>query len=105
LADVDASDFENLLVIRDETLDDTPVYHLKGELHRGVLGDKWQEGAKMDFWIAEEDFLMRRVSFEGETTLGGGDPFFGGATGSTATIRGTMDFSDFNTPVVIEAPK
>ena len=80
----------NLVLIAEEVLDGTRVYHLIGEVLPGAFGGLEGE-LQADYWIGVEDSLLRQIIVEGEDVRG--------------TVAVDIHFSDFGTPVAIEAPE
>ena len=97
----------DLTLIGEEELDGIRVFHLKGAPPASLFGDA-SDDAEADFWIGVDDFRTRQVTASGQVSLGGGGGFglpFGGADlAGSATIVLTAKFSDYDKPVVIEAP-
>ncbi len=98
---------ESLILIGEETLDGIRVYHLKGEPPASIFGDA-QDEAEAEFWIGVDDLRTRKITAEGELSLGDsgalGLPLGGADLSDTAAITLTAKFSDYDVPVVIEAP-
>ena len=98
------NDIPNLELVGEETLDGTPVYHLKGgvsavEMEIVQLGTKFTlEGeVALDILIGIDDSLPRQVSADGSLAVSGG------AQG-TLHMAGTATFSGYGSPLDAEAP-
>lgn len=99
---------EGLTLVGEEDLDGSRVYHLKGAPPAGIFGET-SDDADADFWIGVDDLRIRQITAKGEVSFGDsgglGLPFGGADLSGFATITLTVKFSDYNEPVVIEAPK
>ena len=97
---------EGLTLVGEEDLDGIRVYHLKGAAPASIFGDA--SDAEADFWIGVDDLRIRKVTAKGEVSFGDsgglGLPFGGADLSGFATISLTVKFSDYDEPVVIEAP-
>ena len=109
LLEVGSVPVKGLALAGRETIGGAPVYRLTGTIPaESVLGEGDTAGdLQIEYWITEEDSLIRRVALEGD--LGAGDDvmFFGGSSPSpsSTTLKMTMTLSDFGSPVQIEAPQ
>ena len=102
-------DFEGLELAGVEVLQGDQVYHLTGMVPAEAFGESEGE-AQAHFWIGVQDMLFRQVRFEGELSLEGIEGALGGSVpagvlSGAATITITITFSDYDEPVVIEAPE
>ncbi len=105
---VDPLDIQELTFIREETLDDIRVYHLKGKARPGVEGPfgKAEGELQVEYWTEVESFLLRKASVEGEVAFDfAGELFAGADIGATVKMIMTMSFSDFDVPVDIQPPE
>jgi hypothetical protein len=101
-AGLEPAAIRDLTFVGEETLDGTPVYHVKGSLMTGPMQFN-EGGAKLklqgqvlfDLWIGVADHLPRRVTAEGKLTSSG-------TAAGTLTVAGSATFSEFGQPVVIE---
>lgn len=93
---------QDLTFVGEETLDGTPVYHVKGSFKTGPM--QFNEGGaklnlqgevRFDAWIGVADHLPRRMTAEGKITSSG-------TAAGTLTVTGSATFSEFGQPVVIE---
>ena len=109
LLEVGSVPVKGLALAGRETIGGAPAYRLTGTIPaESVLGEGDTAGdLQIEYWITEEDSLIRRVALEGD--LGAGDDvmFFGGSSPSpsSTTLKMTMTLSDFGSPVQIEAPQ
>ena len=96
------SDFLDLVLLGEETLDGVRVYHLSGtmspEAFGGIQGD-----LVADIWTGVEDSLVRQIAVKGVVQIEGGGLLPEG--GGNATVDMTVKFSDYGKPVSIEAPQ
>jgi len=99
----DLSDFQDLEFVGEETLDDIPVYHLKGTLPTGKVqtgpgdaGYAFEGKVQFEVWIGVADSLPRQGVAEGKLAT------WGPAEG-TIQVVGSATFSDFGQPVVAES--
>ncbi len=105
--------FEGIEIIGEDILDDgTPVLKLSIKTPEDLFGGEDNE-VKTEIWIGRDDSLIREVRVEGSVPLDenaadlmpGGSPFgSGGLTGGTADISMSFVFSQYNSPIEIEAP-
>ena len=100
---------EDLSLKGTDTIGGVPVFRVGGTVPaEPFLADDVGD-LQIEYWITEGDWLIRRVTMEGEFE-GGADilPLAGPqgpqASGST-TMQMTMTLSDFGDPVTIEAPE
>ena len=109
LLEVGSVPVEGLALAGRETIGGAPAYRLTGTIPaESVLGEGDTAGdLQIEYWITEEDSLIRRVTVQGD--LGAGDDvmFFSGSSPSptSTTLKMTMTLSDFGIPVQIEAPE
>ncbi|MEE9199426.1 MAG: LppX_LprAFG lipoprotein [Dehalococcoidia bacterium] len=86
-------------LLADETLNDTPVFHLAGTVRseelRAITGSAIEgETIEAEIWVGVEDFLVRRLTLKGRIT-----------SGEVDGITRTITLSAFDQPVTIEAPQ
>jgi hypothetical protein len=101
-AGLDPSLIRDLTLVGEETLDGTPVYHLKGSLAAGPrqvthggASVQLQGQVQFDLWIGVADSLPRLITAEGKMTSSGTVP-------GSLHVVGRATFSEFGQPVVIE---
>jgi hypothetical protein len=97
---LEPADIEGLVLVGKETLDGTPVYHLRGALSAQDVGDAFAgtEGTmQADYWIGVKDGRLRRSAVRVE--LSSSD-----AQAVTIGIEATMTYSNYGEPVAIEPP-
>jgi hypothetical protein len=102
---LDPSRLEDLVLVGEETVDDVPVYYLKGtapaeELRMGQLDlDVGMQGeVQVEYWIGVEDNLLRKATIDGELSVLGEEE-------ATMTLSATANYSGYGEPVVIEPPE
>jgi hypothetical protein len=102
-AGFELADIRDLAFVGEETLDGSPVYHLKGSLLAKPM-EMTQQGAELqlegevqfEVWIGVADSLPHLGTVKGSLTSSGAVP-------GTLTVAGTVAFSEFGQPVVAEA--
>ena len=99
------SDFLDLALVGEETLDGARVHHLRGALSPEAFGGI-QGALVADIWTGVEDSLVRQIAVEGvlQVQRDGGLLPEGGGPGNAA-VDLTVKFSDYGKPVSIEAPQ
>jgi len=100
----DFNDFDDLILLRQETVDGLKMYLVKGI----VQAEEQGEGLEISLWVDVDDFLIRKITIEGEMTLEGEDTidFFGEELlAENVTYSATVVFSEFRKPVSVEPPK
>jgi len=93
-------EFEDLVLVGEDTLDGTRVYHLRGAVSSGVLGEvlAGTEGEiRVEHWIGVEDGRLRQSVIEGELSM----PDDAGSI----DLSVTMAYSDYGQDVEIEPPE
>jgi hypothetical protein len=93
----DPAEMRDLIVVGEETLDGTPVYHLRGKASGAQLGDEMAgtEGElQLEYWIAVEDGRLRQATMEGELS----------EEGTTIGLTTTATYSGYGQVVTIEPP-
>ena len=103
-AEAGAAAVGDAVLIGEEILDGTPVYHIGGVPPPDVFGGP-QGSAKVDIWIAIEDSGILQIVTEGPVLLedlGGGLGDMG--ISGDATLNLTIKLSGYGDPVNIEAP-
>ncbi len=106
----DAFDIEGLTLVGQETLQGIRVFHLRGQPPRGLFGGDQEGEFSSDLWLGVDDFLIRRLVAEGDIPMEGVSALLGGQLGGAgltgnATMTMTIEFSNYNEPVEIEAPE
>ena len=96
----DTAELDDLVLIGEEDLEGTSVYHLRGTISTQevevAIGEA--EGVlQVDYLIGLEDWRIRQIAIEMELIEEGGDP-------EKISLTANMKFSDYNREVVIEAP-
>ncbi len=94
----DPAEIEDLTVVGEETLDGTPVYHLRGKASAEQLGDEiagTEGGLQLEYWIAVEDSRLRQLMMEGELS----------EEGTTIGLTATATYSGYGQAVTIEPPE
>ncbi len=99
---VNASDIEELALLGETTIDDTPVYHLTGRTRlpfnfEAPLGQA-EADMLMDYWIARQGLRLVRSTGEGDAVLSE-------ELGATAAISMTMRVFDYDAAIEIAAPE
>lgn len=97
-----AEDMEDLALLGEETVDDTPAYHLIGRARmpfnfEAPLGQV-EADMLVDYWIARADRRLVRSAGEGEIV-------FFGEIEATATISMTVRVFDYGAAIEIVAPE
>jgi hypothetical protein len=88
------------VVLGNEKAGGVACHHIKGEVEstclRAIFGGSVLAGlpVQAEFWVGEEDFLLRQIRLEGRLT----------ADECDGIVR-TMKLSRFNQPVLIELPR
>ena len=96
---------EEAELIGEETLNGTLVHHLRVVPPLELFGGE-ESKTQADFWIRVDDSLIHRFAAEGEVSIDELGGLLGNAgISGTADITVTIEFSDYNVPVVIEAPQ
>ncbi len=93
-------EIEDLVLVGEETLDGTRVYHLRGVVGSEVLGEALAgtEGEiRVEHWIGVEDGWLRQSVIEGELSM----PDEAG----TIELSVTITYSDYGQEVTIEPPE
>ena len=103
--DVVIAENYDVVLVGLETLDGTPVFHLRGLPPQQIFGEL-DATAQANLWVGVEDLLIRQIAAEGEIALEELGEVFGqfGLSG-TANISSTVRISGFGEPVLIEAPQ
>ena len=95
---------ERLALVGEEVMDGGRVYHLKGLLPAGALGDEAGAGEfQTDLWVGADDALVRRLTARGSIALQGGE-VAGVELEGDADVRVFLKISDFGKSVTIVAP-
>jgi hypothetical protein len=99
------ADIPNLELVGEETLDGSPVYHLKGgvsavEMEIVQLGSRFTllGEVELDILIGADDFLPRQASADGSLAVSGG------AEG-TLYVAGTAVFTEYGSGLAADAPE
>jgi formylglycine-generating enzyme required for sulfatase activity len=97
---IDPERVEDLAIVGEETVDDTPLYHLRGMASPQDMGDTFTgleaEGElQLDCWIGVEDGRLRQGAYDGELS----------SEGTTITMTANILYSDYGQTVVIEPPE
>jgi hypothetical protein len=107
IAQVGLEQLRALAYVGEETLGETPVYHLQATLSAGDLLDEEALGLvdmegefAVDYWVGVRDDLFRQAAMEGEMSVASEEEDIT----MTMAMTLTMTFSDFGVPVSIEAP-
>ena len=96
---------ESAELIGAETLNGTLVHRLRVVPPLELFGGE-ESKTQADFWIGVDDSLIRSFAAEGEVSIEELGGLLGNAgISGTADITVTIEFSDYNVPVVIEAPQ
>ena len=104
LAEAGAALAGNVILVGEELLDGTPVYHLRGVPRRAMFAESEGE-VRADLWIGVEDFLVRQFQAEGPVSLKDIDlPFGEGLVAEVVRLDITVALSEHGRPVTIVAP-
>ena len=100
----DPFELDDLILVGEETLDGSGVYHIRGKAPPKVF-DGAEGDLQADVWIGVEDSLLRQITIEGELEFEDDAGLFpGGGSAGTFTVSMTMKLSDYGEPVEIVAP-
>ena len=98
----DSSQSDDMEYIGEETLAGAPVHHLRGEyilpVDTGEPMGELETAFHADYWITVEDNLVNQVDLAGEVMM---PEDVGGSVAITMTAR----FSEYDAPIVIDAPE
>lgn len=110
LLPAEVSRYTDVRVVKDESIDGIQTQRIRVNLRAGVLGGSY-ENLFVDLWIGKDDNLIHRLTMAGETEVEAQDAagLASGALGAAdiggeAEFTMTITYSDFNRPIVIEAP-
>ena len=110
LLPAETSRYSDIQVVKDETIDGIETQHIRANLRASVLGGSY-DNLFLDIWIGKDDSLIHRLTMSGETdvdeqdTAGLASGALGAADiGGKAEFTMTIDYTNFNQPVVIEPP-
>lgn len=97
-----AEDVEDLALAGEETVDNTPTYHLTGRARQpfnfeAPLG-RAEADILVDYWVSQESLHLVRSAGEGEIA-------FSGELQATATVSMTMRLFDYDAAIEIVAPE
>ena len=94
----------DVILVGEELLDGTPVYHLRGVPPRAMFAESEGE-TRADLWIGIEDFLVRQFQAEGTVSLKDIDlPFGEGLVADVVRLDVTVTLLEHGRPVTIVAP-
>ena len=95
---------DNIELIGVETLNGVLAYRLRLVAPLALFGGS-ESQAQADFWISVDESLLLRVTAEGLVPLDEVGAVLGEAgISGIANVSIAMEFSDYNAPIVIEAP-
>lgn len=102
--------YSDIQVVKDAIIDGVQTRHIRANLRASVLGGSY-DNLFLDIWIGKDDGLTHRLIMSGETDVDEQDSAglasgaFGAADfGGKAEFTMTIDYTNFNQPVVIEPP-
>ena len=108
----DLARYQNLRIVRHETLNGIPVRRLSAELAGAHLGSHY-DSLFVEIWVGISDALIRRYTLAGETSAdagddaglsGGGLPLAAGDLGGGAELALSVTYTGFGERVDIGAP-
>ena len=94
----------DFLLIGEDVLDGSPVYHLRGKNEPKVLSETGGV-IEIEVWTGRDDSELKKVTVEGPADLGPeGGPILGEVAVGKTSVSATMKLSDFGKLVSIEDP-
>ena len=107
LPPADTSRYSDIEMVKEQTIDGVQTQHIRANLRASVLGGSYEK-LFVEMWIGKSDNLMHRLTMSGKAEVEEEDT--AGLAASVLDIGGdaefimTITYSNFNVPIVIEAP-